>query len=188
MILDEINGWYMIGPPTSHQSLYIISLTLSHPHNLHKLATPPVTGTYHFSYSLIGNEIITEDFTDLTDPTDFEAERASVRIRATQDDIRQLLSAQNDIQINLVHAVGRDQSVLCHGMVPIKPLTTSPSFSISCMLRNDSTMDITPTVKVTLALQHEKITKGKDNKKDDSSIIEAPSTNAPSTLSVPQPR
>ena len=35
MILDEKNGWYIIGSPTPLQNLHTVSLTLSHPHNLH---------------------------------------------------------------------------------------------------------------------------------------------------------
>lgn len=35
MTLDEGNGWYLLGPPSSLQSLHTVSLTLSHPQNLH---------------------------------------------------------------------------------------------------------------------------------------------------------
>ena len=37
MILDEKNGWYIIGSPTPLQNLHTVSLTLSHPHNLHSV-------------------------------------------------------------------------------------------------------------------------------------------------------
>ena len=35
MTLDEGNGWYLLGPPSFRQSLHTVSLTLSHPQNLH---------------------------------------------------------------------------------------------------------------------------------------------------------
>lgn len=35
MILDETNGWYVLGSPTPLHSLHTVSLTLSQPHNLH---------------------------------------------------------------------------------------------------------------------------------------------------------
>ena len=39
MVLDERGGWYLIGSPCPQQLLHTISLTLSHPHNLHMVSS-----------------------------------------------------------------------------------------------------------------------------------------------------
>ena len=39
MVLDARGGWYLIGSPSPQQLLHTISLTLSHPHNLHTVSS-----------------------------------------------------------------------------------------------------------------------------------------------------
>ncbi|XP_003387094.1 PREDICTED: centrosomal protein of 120 kDa-like [Amphimedon queenslandica] len=154
MILDEGNGWYLLGTPSSRQRLHTVSLTLSHPQNLHKISTAKGT-SYHFRYSLLGNEIMTEDFKVLTDPCDFQAERASVRVKSEPTLMKQLLLAQPDIRVDLIN---ESMVVLSSGSVPIKPLANSQFFSVSCSLTSSSGLGggTTPSINVTLAVQENK--------------------------------
>ncbi len=41
MVMDQTNGWYLLGSPTPLHSLHTVSLTLSQPHNLHPVMTCP---------------------------------------------------------------------------------------------------------------------------------------------------
>ncbi|XP_032839959.2 centrosomal protein of 120 kDa isoform X4 [Tyto alba] len=55
---------------------------------------------FFFYYSLLGNDVTNEPFTDLINPN-FEPERASVRIRSTVDVLQVYLCAQSKLQIHL---------------------------------------------------------------------------------------
>ncbi|XP_035747993.1 centrosomal protein of 120 kDa isoform X2 [Egretta garzetta] len=55
---------------------------------------------FFFYYSLLGNDVTNEPFTDLINPN-FEPERASVRIRSTADVLQVYLCAQSKLQIHL---------------------------------------------------------------------------------------
>lgn len=54
---------------------------------------------FFFYYSLLGNDVTNESFTDLINPN-FEPERASVRIRSTTEVLQVYFSAQPKIQVN----------------------------------------------------------------------------------------
>ena len=53
MVLDERGGWYLIGSPCPQQLLHTVSLTLSHPHNLHIVSPHHHPLPYIFPPSLI---------------------------------------------------------------------------------------------------------------------------------------
>ena len=52
MILDQTNGWYILGSPTPLHSLHTVSLTLSHPHNLHQVRDNTSCSRVPGSYTL----------------------------------------------------------------------------------------------------------------------------------------
>lgn len=60
----------------------------------------PSTG-YYFYYSVLGNDITNEVFHDLLNPT-FPAERASVRLSATLEALRQFFNSQPGLQVTRV--------------------------------------------------------------------------------------
>lgn len=55
---------------------------------------------FFFYYSLLGNDVTNETFTDLINPN-FEPERASVRIRSTVDVLQVYLCAQSKLQVSV---------------------------------------------------------------------------------------
>lgn len=54
---------------------------------------------FFFYYSLLGNDVTNEPFTDLIHPN-FEPERASVRIRSTADVLKMYLCGQSKLQVS----------------------------------------------------------------------------------------
>lgn len=54
---------------------------------------------FFFYYSLLGNDVTNEPFTDLINPN-FEPERASVRIRSSADVLQVYLCAQSKLQVS----------------------------------------------------------------------------------------
>lgn len=54
---------------------------------------------FFFYYSLLGNDVTNEPFTDLINPN-FEPERASVRIRSTVEILHVYFCAQSKLQVS----------------------------------------------------------------------------------------
>lgn len=58
---------------------------------------------FFFYYTLLGNDITSEPFRNLLSP-DFEAERASVRIRSSKQILQTFLSQQPSLQVRIKSA------------------------------------------------------------------------------------
>ncbi|XP_075692280.1 centrosomal protein of 120 kDa [Rhinoderma darwinii] len=104
-ILNEAEGYHQIGPAEHCKDYFVLSVTIAFATQLEQLIPtnlrlPEPQPEFFFYYSLLGNDVTNEPFTDLISP-DFEPERASVRIRSTTEVLYMYLSVQPKLQIHL---------------------------------------------------------------------------------------
>ncbi|NWY51941.1 CE120 protein, partial [Chionis minor] len=104
-VLNEEEGYHQIGPAEYCRDYFVLSVTIAFATQLEQLVPstmklPERQPEFFFYYSLLGNDVTNEPFTDLINPN-FEPERASVRIRSTADILQVYLSAQSKLQIHL---------------------------------------------------------------------------------------
>ncbi|XP_036259135.1 centrosomal protein of 120 kDa isoform X3 [Molothrus ater] len=129
---------------------------------------------FFFYYSLLGNDVTNEPFTDLINPN-FEPERASVRIRSTVDVLQLYLCAQSKLQIHLCcgdHSLGSTEvplsGLLKRGNMEIDqhPVAIEGPFVLVPPNRAKQKLpqlplDLAPTVGVSVVLQREAATEPK---------------------------
>ncbi|XP_076443605.1 centrosomal protein of 120 kDa-like isoform X2 [Babylonia areolata] len=129
-VLNEQEGFYQLGPAHSCSDQFVLSVTIAYANNLPQLVPssmplPAASSGFFFYYSLLGNDVTNETFSDLLSPA-FPAERASVRIRSSVDALRAFFSHQPGLQIHLCCG---DQSLgSCE--VPLKSLLKKDSTEI----------------------------------------------------------
>ncbi|XP_064607964.1 centrosomal protein of 120 kDa-like isoform X3 [Liolophura sinensis] len=104
-VLNEAEGFYQLGNPKRCSEQFVLSITIAYASNLSQLIPttmplPASTNGYFFYYSLFGNDVTNESFSDLLNPS-FPAERASVRIRSSVDMLRSFFSSQPGVQFHL---------------------------------------------------------------------------------------
>ncbi|KFP39483.1 Centrosomal protein of 120 kDa, partial [Chlamydotis macqueenii] len=104
-VLNEEEGYHQIGPAEYCRDYFVLSVTIAFATQLEQLVPstmklPEQQPEFFFYYSLLGNDVTNEPFTDLINPN-FEPERASVRIRSTVDVLQAYLCAQSKLQIHL---------------------------------------------------------------------------------------
>ncbi|KAM9507399.1 centrosomal protein of 120 kDa isoform 3-T3 [Guaruba guarouba] len=104
-VLNEEEGCHQIGPAEYCRDYFVLSVTIVFATQLEQLVPttmklPERQPEFFFYYSLLGNDVTNEPFTDLIDPN-FEPERASVRIRSTVDVLQVYLCALSKLQIHL---------------------------------------------------------------------------------------
>nr|KAG5699532.1 hypothetical protein BaRGS_033728 [Batillaria attramentaria] len=104
-VLNEQEGFYQLGPVQTCNDHFTLSVTIAYANNLTQLvptssALPLASGGFFFYYSLLGNDVTNEAFSDLLSPA-FPAERASVRIRSNVDALRLFFNHQPGLQIHL---------------------------------------------------------------------------------------
>ncbi|XP_041362219.1 centrosomal protein of 120 kDa-like [Gigantopelta aegis] len=104
-VLNDEEGYYQIGSAAKHTEHFVLSVTIAHAANLAQLipsttTLPAGAHGYFFYYSLLGNDVTNENFSDLI-KANFPAERASVRVRSSVDALRLFLSNQPGLQIHL---------------------------------------------------------------------------------------
>ncbi|KAF1613908.1 UNVERIFIED_CONTAM: hypothetical protein FQV15_0015342, partial [Eudyptes pachyrhynchus] len=104
-VLNEEEGYHQIGPADYCRDYFVLSVTIAFATQLEQLVPstmklPQRQTDFFFYYSLLGNDVTNEPFTDLINPN-FEPERASVRIRSTADVLQVYLCAQSKLQIHL---------------------------------------------------------------------------------------
>ncbi|NXI61655.1 CE120 protein, partial [Anseranas semipalmata] len=104
-VLNEEEGYHQIGPAECCRDYFVLSVTIAFATQLEQLVPstmklPERQPEFFFYYSLLGNDVTNEPFTDLINPN-FEPERASVRIRSTADVLQAYLCAQSKLQIHL---------------------------------------------------------------------------------------
>uniref|UniRef100_H2ZX34 Centrosomal protein of 120 kDa n=1 Tax=Latimeria chalumnae TaxID=7897 RepID=H2ZX34_LATCH len=104
-VLNEEEGYHQIGPAEYCSDIFILSVTIAFATQLEQLIPstmklPEERPEFFFYYTLLGNDVTNEPFTDLLNPN-FEPERASVKIRSSTEVLRAYLNAQSNLQIHL---------------------------------------------------------------------------------------
>lgn len=172
-VLNEEEGYHQIGPAEYCRDYFVLSVTIAFATQLEQLVPsttklPEHQPEFFFYYSLLGNDVTNEPFTDLINPN-FEPERASVRIRSSADILQIYLCAQSKLQIHLCCG---DQSLgstaiplsglLKKGSVEIdqRPVAIEGAFVLVPPNRAKQNLpqlplDMAPTVGVSVILQKE---------------------------------
>ncbi|NXB40433.1 CE120 protein, partial [Eulacestoma nigropectus] len=174
-VLNEEEGYHQIGPPEYCRDHFVLSVTIAFATQLEQLVPstmklPDRQPEFFFYYSLLGNDVTNEPFTDLINPN-FEPERASVRIRSTIEVLRVYLCAQSKLQIHLCcgdHSLGSTEvplsGLLKKGNVEIDqhPVAIEGPFVLVPPNRAKQKLpqlplDLAPTVGVSVILQRESL-------------------------------
>ncbi|XP_074787478.1 centrosomal protein of 120 kDa isoform X5 [Athene noctua] len=175
-ILNEEEGYHQIGPAEYCRDYFVLSVTIAFATQLEQLVPitmklPERQPEFFFYYSLLGNDVTNEPFTDLINPN-FEPERASVRIRSTADVLQVYLCAQSKLQIHLCcgdQSLGSAEiplsGLLKKGNVEIDkyPVTIEGAFVLVPPNRAKQKLpqlpsNMAPTVGVSVVLQSESLT------------------------------
>ncbi|XP_062828214.1 centrosomal protein of 120 kDa isoform X2 [Anolis carolinensis] len=104
-VLNEEEGYHQIGPAEYCRDCFILSVTIAFATRLEQLIPttmklPERQPEFFFYYSLLGNDVTNEPFTDLINPN-FEPERASVKIRSSIEVLRAYFLSHSKLQIHL---------------------------------------------------------------------------------------
>ena len=127
-VLNEEEGYYQIGPPSSCNEFFTLAVTVSFATNLPQVynsspllsltilkrfltwcfpsqqliptSIPLASSGYFFYYSLLGNDVTNETFYDLLSPS-FPPERASVKVRSSVEALRAFFVSQPGVQLHL---------------------------------------------------------------------------------------
>ncbi|NXN86402.1 CE120 protein, partial [Bombycilla garrulus] len=172
-VLNEEEGYHQIGPAEYCKDHFVLSVTIAFAMQLEQLVPstlklPDRQPEFFFYYSLLGNDVTNEPFSDLINPN-FEPERASVRIRSTVDVLQVYLCAQSKLQIHLCcgdHSLGSTEvplsGLLKKGNVEIDqhPVAIEGPFVLVPPNRAKQKLpqlplDLAPTVGVSVILQRE---------------------------------
>ncbi|XP_014112581.1 PREDICTED: centrosomal protein of 120 kDa isoform X2 [Pseudopodoces humilis] len=175
-VLNEEEGYHQIGPAECCRDHFVMSVTIAFATRLEQLVPsttklPDRQPEFFFYYSLLGNDVTNEPFTDLINPN-FEPERASVRIRSTVDVLQVYLCAQSKLQIHLCcgdHSLGSTEvplsGLLKKGNMEIDqhPVAIEGPFVLVPPNRAKQKLtklplDLAPTVGVSVILQRESLT------------------------------
>ncbi|KAM9137754.1 centrosomal protein of 120 kDa isoform 3-T3 [Pangshura tecta] len=172
-VLNEEEGYHQIGPAEYCREYFVLSVTIAFATQLEQLIPstmklPERQPEFFFYYSLLGNDVTNEPFTDLINPN-FEPERASVRIRSTVEVLQVYFSAQPKLQIHLCcgdQSLGSTEiplsDLLKKGNVEIDqhPVAVEGAFNLIPPNRAKQklpplALDMAPTVGVSVTLQKE---------------------------------
>ncbi|NXJ84437.1 CE120 protein, partial [Trogon melanurus] len=174
-VLNEEEGYHQIGPAKYCGDYFVLSVTIAFATQLEQLVPstmrlPERQPEFFFYYSLLGNDVTNEPFTDLINPN-FEPERASVRIRSTADVLQLYLCLQPKLQIHLCcgdQSLGSTEitlsGLLKRGSTEIDqhPVAIEGAFVLVPPNRAKQKLpqlpsDMTPTVGVSVTLQRESV-------------------------------
>ncbi|XP_054041388.1 centrosomal protein of 120 kDa isoform X2 [Rissa tridactyla] len=174
-VLNEEEGYHQIGPAEYCRDYFVLSVTIAFATQLEQLVPstmklPERQPEFFFYYSLLGNDVTNEPFTDLINPN-FEPERASVRIRSTADILQGYFCAQSKLQIHLCcgdQSLGSTEiplsGLLKKGNVEIDqhPVAIEGAFILVPPNRAKQKLpqlplDMAPTVGVSVVLQKESL-------------------------------
>ncbi|KAJ3269693.1 hypothetical protein HDV01_001121 [Terramyces sp. JEL0728] len=93
-------GYYQVGPYDKNQHTYTLWITIAFAQHLLLIKPEPNQIDFYFYYTLLGADIQTGRFQNLSDPN-FPAERVSIRFRAFPSDLSLLLVQINKLVIYL---------------------------------------------------------------------------------------
>uniref|UniRef100_A0A4W2I7N9 Centrosomal protein of 120 kDa n=1 Tax=Bos indicus x Bos taurus TaxID=30522 RepID=A0A4W2I7N9_BOBOX len=172
-VLNEEGGYHQIGPAGYCTDFFIMSVTIAFATQLEQLIPctmklPERQPEFFFYYSLLGNDVTNEPFSDLINPN-FEPERASVRIRSSIEILRVYLTLHSKLQIHLCcgdQSLGSTEipltGLLKKGSTEInhRPVTVEGAFTLDPPNRAKQKLapipaELAPTVGVSVALQRE---------------------------------
>lgn len=172
-VLNEEGGYHQIGPAERCTDAFVMSVTIAFATQLEQLIPctmklPERQPEFFFYYSLLGNDVTNEPFSDLINPN-FEPERASVRIRSSVEVLRVYLALQPKLQIHLCcgdQSLGSTEiplnGLLKRGSSEIDqhPVTVEGAFILDPPNRAKQKLapvplELAPTVGVSVALQRE---------------------------------
>ncbi|XP_075035209.1 centrosomal protein of 120 kDa isoform X2 [Mixophyes fleayi] len=172
-ILNEAEGYHQIGPANHCKDYFVLSVTVAFATQLEQLIPstlrlPESQPEFFFYYSLLGNDVTNEHFTDLINP-DFEPERASVRIRSSTEVLCMYLSVQPKLQIHLCcgdQSLGSTDIPLTGLLkkasteIELHPVVVEGAFILSPPNRtkqnmSSAAMESSPTIGVSIALHKE---------------------------------
>ncbi|KAI4569644.1 centrosomal protein of 120 kDa isoform X1 [Ovis aries] len=172
-VLNEEGGYHQIGPAGFCTDFFIMSVTIAFATQLEQLIPctmklPERQPEFFFYYSLLGNDVTNEPFSDLINPN-FEPERASVRIRSSIEILRVYLTVHSKLQIHLCcgdQSLGSTEipltGLLKKGSTEInhRPVTVEGAFTLDPPNRAKQKLapipvELAPTVGVSVALQRE---------------------------------
>lgn len=176
-VLNESGGYYQIGPLDVCKDIFILSVTIGYATNLAQLIPgstplPDSSAGYHFYYSLFGNNVTNESFSNLIRP-EFAPERASVKIRSSLQVLSVFLSKQPGIQIHLCCkdvSLGRCEvplnTLLQDGSTEIymQPVVLDGTYQILPLTPSKNSEGSYPVVGVTVALRKEDVGSADKNK------------------------
>ncbi|NXX85989.1 CE120 protein, partial [Urocolius indicus] len=177
-VLNE-EGCHQIGPAEYCRDYFVLSVTIAFATQLEQLVPstmklPERRPEFFFYYSLLGNDVTNEPFTDLINPN-FDPERASVRIRSRADVLQVYLCAQSKLQIHLCcgdQSLGSTEiplsGLLKKGKVEIDqhPVAIEGAFVLVPPNRAKQKLpqlplDMAPTIGVSVILQRESLSSQK---------------------------
>ncbi|KAG8456252.1 hypothetical protein GDO86_002153 [Hymenochirus boettgeri] len=182
-ILNEAEGYHQIGPVEYCKDFFVMSVTIAFATQLEqlipstlKLPEPP---EFFFYYSLLGNDVTNEPFTDLINP-EFEPERASVRIRSSTEVLCMYLSVQPKLQVHLCcgdQSLGSTEIVLTglikKASVGIEhhPVVVEGSYRLippskAKQSLSSVPLEISPTIGVSVFLQKENCQQASNHSKE----------------------
>ncbi|XP_062942881.1 centrosomal protein of 120 kDa isoform X3 [Cynocephalus volans] len=187
VVLNEEGGYHQIGPAECCTESFIMSVTIAFATQLEQLIPctmklPERQPEFFFYYSLLGNDVTNEPFSDLMNPN-FEPERASVRIRSNIEILHFYLALHSKLQIHLCcgdQSLGSTEipltGLLKKGSTEInqRPVTVEGAFTLDPPNRAKQKLapipvELAPTVGVSVVLQREGI--------DSQSLIELKTQN-----------
>ncbi|XP_066472836.1 centrosomal protein of 120 kDa isoform X2 [Tiliqua scincoides] len=172
-VLNEEEGYHQIGPAEYCRDFFVLSVTIAFATQLEQLIPttmklPERQPEFFFYYSLLGNDVTNESFTDLINP-DFEPERASVKIRTSIDVLKAYFLANSKLQVHLCcgdQSLGSTEILLTgllkKGNVEIyeQPVAIEGAFILVPPNRARQKLpplplDMAPTVGVSVSLQRD---------------------------------
>lgn len=180
-ILVESEGYFLIGPESHKSETFVLSVTIGFAKNLLKLIPSDFNltqkGSFFFSYSLMGNQIISDTFKDIL-ASDIAAERASVRLHTTFDILKVFMSnqkpieiffcAEEDILLGKANLNIKELLVINEKTLNLKPLVVDEILTIDSLKKVDNS-DPRSIMGIQLTLRKENILLGSDTN-DESKI------------------
>ncbi|XP_015271707.1 PREDICTED: centrosomal protein of 120 kDa [Gekko japonicus] len=174
-VLNKEEGYHQIGPAEYCRDYFVLSVTIAFATQLEQLIPttvklPEQQPEFFFYYSLLGNDVTNEPFTDLINPN-FEPERASVRIRSSIEVLRAYFLTHSKLQIHLCcgeQSLGSTEILLTglvkKGNVDIcqQPVAIEGAFILVPPNRARQKLplvplDMAPTLGVSIALQKDNV-------------------------------
>ncbi|XP_077200532.1 centrosomal protein of 120 kDa isoform X2 [Paroedura picta] len=174
-VLNKEEGYHQIGPAEYCRDYFILSVTIAFATQLEQLIPttvklPEQQPEFFFYYSLLGNDVTNEPFTNLINPN-FEPERASVKIRSSIEVLRAYFLTHSKLQIHLCcgdQSLGSTE-ILLTGLVKKgnmdihqQPVAVEGAFILVPPSRArpklpPTPLDMAPTLGVSVVLQKETV-------------------------------